>query len=141
MIEVGAYLGKGTIVYNPGLVFISRTAEIGEGCRIGNFTEIGQDVKIGNGCKIQAYVFLPKGVRIGNNVFIGPGVVFTNDRYPSATHYGKFEETHVEESANIGAGSTIRCGITIGKGSTIGAGSVVTKDVPAGSTIKGVAAK
>lgn len=140
-IEIGAYLGKGSIVYNPELVYISRTAEIGDNCRIGNFTEIGDKVKIGNNCKIQAYVFIPKGVTIGNNVFIGPGVVFTNDRFPSATDYGKFEETIVEDGANIGAGSVIRCGITIGSSSTVGAGSTVVQDVPPNTTIKGVAAK
>jgi acetyltransferase-like isoleucine patch superfamily enzyme len=128
-------------IWNPHLCWIAPDAQIGDGTTIGNFTEVGFGVKIGKNCKIQAFVFIPKGVTLEDNVFIGPATTFTNDRYPTAKAYGKFEQTTVQEGANIGAGSTIRCGITIGKGATIGAGSVVTRDVPAFSTVKGVAAK
>jgi acetyltransferase-like isoleucine patch superfamily enzyme len=118
-------------------VYIAPTAVIGEYTKIGNFTEVGDAVTIGKRCKIQAFNFLPKGVTIGDRVFLGPKVCFTNDRYPSAIDYGKFEETIVEDGVAIGAGSTIRCGITIGKGARIGAGSVVTRSVPAGALVYG----
>lgn len=124
-------------VWKPELTNILPGAIIGEGTTIGAFTEIGKDVVIGSNCKIQAFVFIPKGVTLGNNVFIGPSVTFTNDRYPSSTEYGKYEETIVQDGANIGAGSTIRCGVTIGAGSTVGAGSVVTQDVPPNTTVYG----
>ena len=38
-------------------------------------------------------------------------------------------------------GAQILPGIRIGKGAIVGAGAVVTKDVPAGVTVKGVPAK
>lgn len=108
-------------------------SEVGEGTRIGAYVEIG-NAKIGKRCAIQAYVFIPKGVTLEDDVFIGPGVVFTNDKHPKANGEWKCLETLVKKGANIGANSTILPGITIGEGATIGAGSVVTKDVPAGET-------
>ena len=124
-------------VYNDRLTNILPGAEIGDDTTIGAFTEIGKAVSIGTNCKIQAFVFIPKGVHIGNGVFIGPSVVFTNDRYPSAKEYGLYEITTVEDDVAIGAGSTIRCGITLGKGCRIGAGSMVTKDVAPGALVVG----
>jgi maltose O-acetyltransferase len=46
-------------------------------------------------------------------------------------------ETIVEDEVSIGAGAVILPGITIQTGATVGAGAVVTKDVPAGATVKG----
>lgn len=128
---------KGKNVTIHKYVNILEGAWIGDNCSIGAYTEIGKDVTIGEGCKIQAKVFIPKGVIIGRNVFIGPGVLFTNDRYPTSADYGKFEETRVYGRASVGAGSIIRCGITLGEGCRVGAGSVVTKDVPAGALVYG----
>jgi acetyltransferase-like isoleucine patch superfamily enzyme len=66
-------------------------------------------------------------VIIQDSVFIGPRVVFTNDKYPPSKRLVK---TLIGEGAVIGANSTIIAGIKIGRRSVIAAGSVVTKDVP-----------
>jgi len=133
-------IGKGTKIWHPETSNIYG-CNIGKGCNIGTLVEIRKNVIIGNYCKIQAFVFIPEGVKVGHNVFIGPHVCFTNDKYPSANHYGQFMETIVEDGVDIGANATILCGITIGKHATIGAGAVVTKDVAAGATIIGNPAK
>ena len=64
-----------------------------------------------------------------NNIFVGPSVVFTNDKYPDAMHWDDTLKlkTLFNDSVSIGANSTILPGIEIGKGTLIGAGSVVTK--------------
>ena len=63
-------------------------------------------------------------------MFIGPGVVFTNDKYPRANNKNwKIKKTIISDGVSIGANSTIVCGIKIGKNSMIGAGSVVTKNI------------
>jgi len=130
-----------TNIYGPD-------TSIGEDTRIGPFVEIQRGVTIGKRCKIQSHTFICEGVTIQDEVFIGHGVVFTNDRYPHAAKDGKMitdewtlEYTHVLEGASIGSGAVILPGITIGSHATIGAGAVVTKDVPAFSTVKGVPAK
>lgn len=103
-------------------------------CTVHAFVWIGNGVVIGDRCRIQAHAFIPEGVSIGNDVFIGPGVTFTNDRYPPSTNWAK---TRVEDMVALGAGAIILPGVTIHAGATVGAGSVVTKDVKAGATVMG----
>ena len=112
--------------------------ETGEGSRIASFVEIGRDVIIGARCNIQSFVYIPPHVRLGNDVFIGPGVIFTNDKYPpSHGEWKKGPWTVVEDDVSIGAGAIILPGVRIGRGSRIGAGAVVTKDVPEYTTVVG----
>jgi UDP-2-acetamido-3-amino-2,3-dideoxy-glucuronate N-acetyltransferase len=105
-------------------------ASIGKTTKIHAFVFIEEDVVIGEGCIIKPFTYICNGVMILNNVFIGPGVLFTNDKYPQA-YTSKFEKltTIVGKGASIGAGCTILPGVVIGEHATIGAGSVVTKEV------------
>lgn len=118
-------------VWKSELSNIQNMAIIGTGCVIHSHTWIGSDVRIGKGCKVQAFCFIPDGVSLGDNVFLGPAVVFTNDKYPPS-HGKSWSKTVVEDGVSIGANATILPGIRIGKGAKIGAGAVVTKDVPPG---------
>ena len=52
--------------------------------------------------------FISALVTIGDNVFIAPGVIFTNDRYPPS---GKLIKTVIEDNVTIGAGSVIGPGL------------------------------
>jgi UDP-2-acetamido-3-amino-2,3-dideoxy-glucuronate N-acetyltransferase len=122
-------IGKGTKIWHFSHVMPS--AKIGENCTLGQNTFIGENVRIGDGVKIQNNVSIYEKVTIEDDVFIGPSVVFTNDKYPRAYRSNKenWKSTIVKRGASIGANSTIICGVTIGAFSTVGAGSVVTKDV------------
>jgi acetyltransferase-like isoleucine patch superfamily enzyme len=120
--------------------------EIGDEVKIGTFVEIQKGVKIGNRCKISSHTFICEGVTLEDEVFVGHGVVFTNDRLPRATNQkGELQteadwkciQTLVKRGASIGSGATLLCGVTIGENAMIGAGSVVTKDVPTGATVAG----
>ncbi|MEX1048421.1 MAG: acyltransferase [Akkermansiaceae bacterium] len=120
--------------------------EIGEDTRIGCFVEIQQNSKIGARCKISSHTLICEGVTIEDEVFIGHGVMFTNDRRPRATNTtgnpcgpGDWQclQTLVKRGASIGSGSTLLGGITIGENAMIGAGSVVTSDVLPGTTVAG----
>jgi acetyltransferase-like isoleucine patch superfamily enzyme len=124
--------------------------EIGDESKIGTFVEIQKGARIGRRCKISSHSFVCEGVTIEDEVFIGHGVMFTNDKHPRATTAtGELQTasdwhcaaTVVRRRASIGSGATILCGITIGEGATIGAGAVVTKDVPPGSVVAGNPAK
>ena len=123
---------------------------IDDGSKVGAFVEIQKGVFIGKNCKISSHSFLCEGVHIEDNVFIGHGVMFTNDLFPRATNADgsqqtdadwKVIETHVKKGASIGSNATILAGITIGENSLIGAGSVVTKDVPANTIVAGSPAR
>ena len=111
--------------------------DIGAYTKVGAFVEIGRGVRVGARCKIEARAFLPTGVIIEDEVFIGPGVIFTNDKYPQAVGDWSPQETIVRRGASIGAGAIILPGLVLGKGCMVGAGAIVTKHVPEGATVYG----
>jgi len=121
--------------------------EIGDETKIGAFVEIQKNARIGRCCKISSHTFICEGVTIEDNVFIGHGVMFTNDTYPRATNLDgnlqtevdwKVEKTIVKRGASIGTGVTILPNTCIGENAIVGAGSVITKDVPANAIIAGI---
>ena len=131
-------LAKSVKIYHPDLVNIYGCI-IGDDVHIGPFVEIQKNVVVGKKCKITSHSFICEGVEIEDQVFVGHGVVFINDKYPTSTNEdGKIqtdgdwhlEYTLVKAGASIGSNATIMGGITIGKNSLIGAGAVITKDVP-----------
>ena len=123
-----ASIGKDTYVWNNAQ--IRENVKIGKNCVISKGVYIDKNVKIGDNCKIQNSALIYDGVKIENNVFIGPGVVFTNDYFPRADSKNwKIKKTVIEFGASIGSNATILCGIRIGKKSMIAAGSVVIRNV------------
>jgi acetyltransferase-like isoleucine patch superfamily enzyme len=122
------------------LAHVMKGASIGADCNICGFAFIESGVTIGDRVTVKNHVQLFDGVSIRDDVFIGPGVVFTNDPNPRAAFKkdpSQFLETLVENGASLGANSTILCGITIGANSFVGAGSVVTRSVPSHALVVG----
>lgn len=124
--------------------------EIGDETKIGAFVEIQKNATVGKRCKISSHTFICEGVVIEDNVFIGHGVMFTNDSYPRATARNgsmqteadwKVEPTVIRKGASVGSGATILCNLIVGENAIVGAGSVVTKDVPANAIVAGNPAK
>jgi UDP-2-acetamido-3-amino-2,3-dideoxy-glucuronate N-acetyltransferase len=120
--------------------------EIGNESKVGTFVEIQKGVRIGSRVKISSHSFICEGVTVEDEVFIGHGVMFTNDKYPRATtDTGELQSeadwvcipTMIKRGASIGSNATILCGITVGERAMIGAGSVVIKDVPPGAVVAG----
>ena len=120
--------------------------EIGDDTKIGTFVEIQKNASIGKRCKISSHTFICEGVVIEDNVFIGHGVMFTNDSFPRATSAGgslqteadwKVERTVIKKGASIGSGATILANTTVGENALVGAGSVVTRDVPPNAIVAG----
>lgn len=118
---------------------ISDKATIGEGSIIHSGVHIHDEVIIGKNCKIEALAFLPNGVTLEDDVFVGPGVIFTNDK--TLTEPFVISKTLVQQGAKIGAGAMIRAGVIIGREAVIGMGSVVIDNVPHGHVVVGNPAK
>jgi UDP-2-acetamido-3-amino-2,3-dideoxy-glucuronate N-acetyltransferase len=145
MIAESVRLGRDVSIPQPTLVNLYG-CEIGDDTKIGSFVEIQKNVRIGARCKISSHSFVCDGVTLEDEVFIGHGVMFTNDPMPRATAGGELQTeadwvvvpTHVQKGASIGSGAVILCGITIGEHAMIGAGAVVTKDVPCHGVVAGV---
>lgn len=106
---------------------------------VGTNTVIDGHVTIGDFVKIESNCYIPTHTTIGSRVFIGPGVVLTNDRYPQKMRdQYRPEGPIIEDGVTLGAGVVVVPGVTIGKGSFVAAGAVVTKDIPPMSFVKGV---
>ncbi len=142
-------LGENVNIFQTSLVNLYGCT-IGDGTKIGAFVEIQKNAVIGARCKISSHTFICEGVVIDEGVFIGHGVMFTNDRYPRAVNENgglqteadwKVETTRVKRRASIGSNATIVPGVTIGEGAVVGAGAVVTRDVPDYAVVAGVPAR
>ena len=125
-------LGDNVKVFHASLVNLYGCT-VGDDTKIGSFVEIQKGAAIGARCKISSHTFICEGVLIDDEVFIGHGVMFTNDRYPRATNADgslqaeadwAVQATRVKRAASIGTNATIICGITIGEGALVGAGAV-----------------
>lgn len=142
-------LGERVVIHHPDLVNLYG-CRIGDDTRIGTFVEIQKDATIGSRCKISSHTFICSGVSIEDEVFVGHGVMFTNDLRPASvnedgTMQGEEDwtmvATVVKRRASIGSGATILAGVTIGTGALVGAGAVVTRDVPDHAVVTGVPAR
>lgn len=138
MPEIVQHIGKnvklGENVSKWHFTYIGDNSVIGDNTKIGSLTHIDYDVWIGRDCKIEGMVYIPPLTRIGDRVFIGPGVVFTNDPYPMSD---KLVGVTVMDDAVVCAGAVIGPGITVGARSVVGMGAVVTRDVASDSVVYG----
>lgn len=141
-------LGANVRIIHPSLVNLYGCS-VGDDTRIGTFVEVQKGAEIGARCKISSHSFICEGVIIEDEVFVGHGVMFTNDRHPRAANADGSPQadgdwslitTRVRRGASIGTNATVVPGVTIGRHALVGAGAVVTKDVPDHAVVAGVPA-
>lgn len=155
-------------IYIHPTAVVSEHAIIGDGTKIWMSAQIREDTRIGRNCIIGRNVYIENGVTLGDNckvqnnallyhhavledgVFIGPGVILTNDKTPRAVnpdgtlkgaadwHAGKI---FIRCGASVGAGSVVLTDLEIGAWALIAAGSVVTRNVPAHALALGTPAR
>jgi UDP-2-acetamido-3-amino-2,3-dideoxy-glucuronate N-acetyltransferase len=135
-VEDGVEIGPRTKIWR--WTHIMSGAVIGSDCMVGQGCSISSAVKIGNNVRIQNGCHLFDGVVLEDFVFLGPGVLTTNVKFPRSHRKGKFEQTLIKRNASVGAGVVIICGVTLGEFCMCAASSCITRDVPPGVTIMGV---
>lgn len=141
-----ARLRSGTVLYTN--VVIGDDFETGHNVIVREQTRIGSQVSIwsnsivdygctiGDRVKIHSGVYLAQFTVLEDDVFVAPGVVFANDKYP-VRGPGDLEGPVVRSGARIGVNATILPGVVVGRGALVGAGAVVTRDVPDGAVVAG----
>lgn len=137
IIGKNAKIRSGTIIYEGSKIgnsletghnaVIREENIIGDHLSIWSNSVIDYGCKIGNNVKIHSNCYIAQFTNIEDDVFIAPGVMFANDRYPPSKN---LIGPTIKRSARIGINSTLLPGVTIGEYALIGAGSVVTKDIP-----------
>jgi len=115
-------------------VIIREQNEIGDSVSIWTHTVVDYGCRIGSRIKIHSNCYIAQFTVIEDDVFIAPGTIFANDKYPPST---SLEGPRVKRGARIGVNVTILPGIVVGEEAMVGAGSVVTKDVPDRAVVAG----
>lgn len=151
VIGAGSQLRSGTVIYAG--------TRLGECVRTGHGALIREDNVVGDRVSIGTHAVLEPGNRIGPDtrihsncfleyvclgarVFVGPGVVFTDDPHPACPRFRDcVRGARVEDDVAIGGNATVLPGVTLGAGCLVGAGSVVTGDVPGGVVVAGTPAR
>ena len=125
-------------------------ARVGREVVIGRGAYVGPGVLIGDRCKIQNHALVYEPAVVSEGVFIGPAVVFTNDRSPRAVNPDGSQKSAADwepvgvtvlGGASIGARAVCVAPVTIGRWALVAAGSVVVKDVPDFAMVAGVPAR
>lgn len=150
MLVIGekAIIRSGTVIYAGSKigsnletghnVVIREENKIGKGLKIWSNSVIDFGCRIGNDVKIHCNCYLAQLTIVEDEVFLAPGVMIANEKYPT----GQFTEEHIrgpviKRGAKLGINATILSGIIIGENAIVGAGSVVTKEVPPNSLAYG----
>jgi UDP-2-acetamido-3-amino-2,3-dideoxy-glucuronate N-acetyltransferase len=132
-----AEIGAGTRIWHQAQV--RERARIGRNCILGKGSYVDFDVTLGEHCKLQNGVYVYHPAKVADGVFLGPGVIITNDKRPRAVNPDMSLKTDADWEvspvsiglgAAVGAGSVVLPGVKIGRWAMVGAGSVVTRDVP-----------
>lgn len=122
---------------------------VGDGTSFGQGCYVGPGVTIGNQCRIQNGALIYEPSVLGDSVFVGPGTVFTNDRFPRAVNIDGSPKkdgdwspdgVQVERGASIGARAVLIGPVKVGQWAMVGAGSVVTADVKPYALVLGIPA-
>lgn len=103
--------------------------KIGEGAILCSFAHLTSTIRIGSHFHANIYSYVAHDCIIGDFVTFAPGVKCNGN-------------VHIEDHAYIGTGAILKQGtpekpLRIGRGAVVGMGAVVTKDVPAGTTVVG----
>jgi UDP-3-O-[3-hydroxymyristoyl] glucosamine N-acyltransferase len=140
VVYAGARIDAGAIIGDQAQV--RERAVIGERSVVGRGSAVDFDSRVGARVLIQTGVYITHAVLVEDDVFIGPGVVTTNDdtmgRHPRGE---SLRGPTFRRACRIGGGAVLVPGIEIGEEAFVAAGAVVTRDVGPRDVVMGVPAR
>jgi acetyltransferase-like isoleucine patch superfamily enzyme len=137
VVYAGAAVGVRAIVGDQSQV--RERAVLGEGSVLGRGSTLDFDAVVGARVSVQTLVYITAGTIVEDDVFIGPGVVMTND--DTMARHGPelpLRGAILRRACRVGGGVVLTPGVVIGEEAFIAAGAVVVRDVPDRSVVMGV---
>jgi UDP-2-acetamido-3-amino-2,3-dideoxy-glucuronate N-acetyltransferase len=140
VLYAGAHVGAGAIIGDQTQV--RERATIGERTVLGRGSAVEYGAQVGDRVSIQTNVYVTALTVIEDDVFLGPGVVTTND-----DTMGRHDDREplrgplLRRACRIGGGAILVPGVEVGEEAFVAAGAVVTADVPARAVVMGVPAR
>jgi carbonic anhydrase/acetyltransferase-like protein (isoleucine patch superfamily) len=140
VVYAGAHIATKAIIGDQAQVrertWIGRRSVVGRG------STVDFDTRVGARVLIQTGVYVTGGSIVEDDVFIGPGVVTTNDHTmgrhgPEAPLLGPV----FRRACRVGGGAVLVPGVVIGEEAFVAAGAVVTRNVGAREMVMGVPAR
>jgi UDP-2-acetamido-3-amino-2,3-dideoxy-glucuronate N-acetyltransferase len=140
IVFAGASVGEGTILGDQS--FVRERSSVGAGSVIGRGSVVDNDVSLGERVRVQTSVYLTAFTTVEDDVFLGPGVLTTNDD-SMARHAAKapLRGALLRRACRIGGGAVLTPGVEIGEEAFVAAGAVVTSNVPPRAVVMGAPAR
>lgn len=140
VVLAGASIGAEVILGDQS--FVRERSSIGAESVIGRGSAVDNDVSLGARVRVQTNVYLTAYSTIEDDVFVGPGVVTTNDdamgRHPRDQ---SLRGTTLRRACRIGGGAVLTPGVEVGEEAFVAAAALVTHDVPARAVVMGSPAR
>jgi acetyltransferase-like isoleucine patch superfamily enzyme len=137
VVYAGASIGHRAIVGDQSQV--RERGVLGERSVLGRGSTLDFDTVVGARVSVQTLVYITAGTIVEDDVFIGPGVVMTND-HTMARHGPEtpLRGATLKRACRIGGGVVLTPGVVVGEEAFIAAGAVVVRDVPDRAVVMGV---
>ncbi len=140
IVFAGASIGEGSLIGDQS--FVRERSSLGAGTTVGRGSVVDNDVTLGERVRVQTNVYLTAFTLVEDDVFVGPGVVTTNDDTMARHPRGEaLRGATLRRACRIGGGAVLTPGIEIGEEAFVAAGAVVTHDVPARVVVMGAPAR
>ncbi|HET8979971.1 MAG TPA: DapH/DapD/GlmU-related protein [Solirubrobacteraceae bacterium] len=137
VVYAGARIDAGAIIGDQAQV--RERSVVGAGSVVGRGSTVDFAARVGQRVSIQTLVYVTAETLVEDDVFIGPGVVMTNDdtmgRHPSGE---RLLGPVLRRGCRVGGGAVLTPGVVIGEEAFVAAGAVVTRDVSARDVVLGV---
>jgi len=140
VVYAGAYVATRAIIGDQAQV--RERARIGPGSVVGRGSSVDFEAQVGARVLIQTGVYLTAGSIVEDDVFLGPGVLTTNDHTMGRHAKGEpLQGPTFRRACRVGGGALFVPGVVIGEEAFVAAGALVTKNVGAHEVVMGVPAR
>jgi acetyltransferase-like isoleucine patch superfamily enzyme len=140
VVYAGARIATGAIIGDQAQV--RERARIGPGSVVGRSSSVDFEARIGARVLIQTGVYVTGGSIVEDDVFLGPGVLTTNDHTMGRHQRGEpLLGPTFRRACRVGGGAVLVPGVVIGEEAFVAAGALVTRDVGDRDVVMGVPAR